>query len=839
MKEKYPQIGTAVEIHSESLDREGSAGTVDRESSKDLELKAKELWCTLEDDEGRGGGVVRGEFDCHRYQQGDLHLWPSENDQWASPESRNQEAELGSEFFSGFGKAWEEREQLIVGREFWEAEENDELAGSEPHPAILQESKDTCNDETQGQAAYLDIEDESSQKQALAINIHGQQVSQTIDVQQEENIENPDSFDNEDEHHLESDQQVVELENLEVPEQETFVRGMETFTLLSVMGGDSEIQTVSLLENLEGDIAEEEVNQNFNRLKHLSEVQMEEGATIGNNLEKEQHLEGDKHVAPTVKSIHLGVSICITGTPQAEMSRLEETEPSLPIEEADVTCQLVGEGRGEIVYIVNTSKDLSGVPLLSEPVSCPNDLEEAASCVDLSGPRVENFQFSSVDFPSPPPSIDLDMQEDRLHGLDDSFPSPPPSVVELEDDSSLINLYDLKSDFLPGAESNPPMPPTPQTDIPEPPPLPPTTTHSRGISANLTLSPMRPTLPVFLDEIQSQSFLMSNIVSEDDRNNLSQKSTTTLPSFPHSPLNSIPELLISEWKDLDEEPLEDFEKLEQLCCISGDEEETLSDLFLGNLELLESLKKTPEQKAKGSGENDKGDKICGSTTPEVKRRVELKQEADRISESPDWLTRSTPLAVHNDPTGSRLSPQEERHELQGQSSLSPGHSPISKDQRSLSKLPTKNGLMMQVCEERLQFSLSENVKTNVFRGATVSDSVILRPWGDQHLDGSGDTISVKDVGSKEMPDPKPSSEQSQSDATDSELHTMIEQPEVTPPQLLANQAMKAKLARLSLSLSLPPLPLALPLFSSPKGWVWGGRATQRQEWETKGCVHRK
>jgi hypothetical protein len=53
---------------------------------------------------------------------------------------------------------------------------------------------------------------------------------------------------------------------------------------------------------------------------------------------------------------------------------------------------------------------------------------------------------------------------------------------------------------------------------------------------------------------------------------------------------------------------------------------------------------------------------------------------------------------------------------------------------------------LQVCEERLQFSLCENVKTNVLRGATVSDSVILRPWGDQPLDGGGDTVSVKDVG---------------------------------------------------------------------------------------------
>lgn len=43
---------------------------------------------------------------------------------------------------------------------------------------------------------------------------------------------------------------------------------------------------------------------------------------------------------------------------------------------------------------------------------------------------------------------------------------------------------------------------------------------------------------------------------------------------------------------------------------------------------------------------------------------------------------------------------------------------------------------LQVCEERLQFSLSENVKTNVLWGAAVKDSVTLRPWGEQ-ITGSG------------------------------------------------------------------------------------------------------
>ncbi|XP_071004616.1 uncharacterized protein [Oncorhynchus clarkii lewisi] len=825
MKEKSPQRGPVMGSQSGSLSRDGSAETVDRESSKDLEMKAKELWNTLEEGEGRGEGVVRGEFDCHRFQQGDLHLWPSENDQWASPENRSQEAELGLEFFSAFGKTWEEREQLVVGREFWEAEENDELAGSEPHPAVLQDSEDTSNDERQGRVAYLEIKGELSQKQTLSSSIDSQ-LSQALDVQQEENIENPDRFNDNDvegDQNVEGVQLVVEVENREIPEHETNARGREQFRSLTEMGGDSEGQTASLLNDLDGNIAQDEGNQNFNRLNHLSEVQMEEGAMAENNIEKEQDFELDNHLAPTVKSIYMGVSICLTGVPQVDLSGLKHIEPSMRIEEADSTRQLVGEDREGGVDIVTTGEDLRDISLLCDLVSYPNDndLEDIASCTDRSGSQGDNFQFSSVDFPSPPPSMDLDMQEDRLQSLDDSFPSPPPSVIEIDDDQGLINLDYLGSDFITSAERDPTMPPTPHTDIPEPPPLPPTTTHSRGISANLNLSPLHPTLPLFSGESQNQSRLTSNM-SEDDRNNLSQKNTTTtsttLPSFPQSNFNTIPELLISEWKDLDEEPLEDFEKLEQLCCISGDEEDTLGDLFLGNLELLESMKKTPEQKAKGSGESDKGEETCGTSMPEGKRRVELKEEVDGISESADWLARLVPSAVQDVPTGAKLSPQEERRELQFPSALSPCHSPDSKDQRSLSKMPTKNGLMMQVCEERLQFSLCENVKTNVLRGATVSDSVILRPWGDQPLDGGGDTISVKDVGSEEEPDTEPNSEpQSESDATDSEPLTVIQQPEVTPAQPVANQAMKAKLARLSLSLSLPPLPLALPLSSSPKG----------------------
>lgn len=47
-----------------------------------------------------------------------------------------------------------------------------------------------------------------------------------------------------------------------------------------------------------------------------------------------------------------------------------------------------------------------------------------------------------------------------------------------------------------------------------------------------------------------------------------------------------------------------------------------------------------------------------------------------------------------------------------------------------------------MCEERLQFSLSENVKTNVLWGSTVKDTVTLRPWGEQIKENSTELVAV-------------------------------------------------------------------------------------------------
>ncbi|KAJ8289956.1 hypothetical protein GJAV_G00007140 [Gymnothorax javanicus] len=118
-----------------------------------------------------------------------------------------------------------------------------------------------------------------------------------------------------------------------------------------------------------------------------------------------------------------------------------------------------------------------------------------------------------------------------------------------------------------------------------------------------------------------------------------------------------------------------------------------------------------------------------------------------------------------------------------------------KGQRSLSsKLPTKNGLMMQVSEERLQYSLSENVKKNVLWGSTVSETVVLHPWSGLRTE-DGDKQREKDC---QGCDPKEGPKQvAQPEIQDepfvavSDCFTLARpEVEITPPLVVANQAMK-------------------------------------------------
>ncbi|XP_034466150.1 uncharacterized protein si:dkey-40m6.8 isoform X2 [Hippoglossus hippoglossus] len=796
MKEKSPLKGRA--------SGGDSPNDADTDSCEGLDVKSKELWSALEDDEERSGSdVVRGEFDCHRFSQsGDLRLWPDENDQWASPEKRCQDMELRAEFFSGFSnKAWEVGERIVVGQEFWETEENDELAESEPHPAVQEGCEETWNDETQGLTSNLSLKEDIDPEDK-----ENQPASQSVHIQQDENIEDLgeiDSFNKE----LKGEISDIEVENIEIPEQET--------------SEERERQILSCTETVEYgegrlDSTEREENHNFNSWpqNHLSEIQTEEQASAEHG-DQETGSNVDDYLSHTQNN-SANISICITEAPHVNFADLENEESGLE-SEAEMRPQPSGEYIEDRLIFMNTEEDYRDIQ--SNPISSPCDLDSQEE-ID---PQVDNF--SSVDFPSPPPSIDLDVQDDKLESLDDSFPSPPLSVIEAEDFITHINL----DDFIASTDIEPYISPPHNTDVSQPPlqESPPATTQSKGILANLNLPSVHITM-------HDDSDFTSNSESQEEHNDLSQKTSPTTPTVPQAPLNNLPELLISEWKDLDEEPLEDFEKLEQLCCISGDEEDALGELFLGNLELLESLKKSPDQKSGSSGDQDTSEEICGSSPP-GESRVDLKE--DGVSNNLDNLGESAPPMILD---SQEVSNDELRSSVQTSD---------VKDQGSLSKMTTKNGLMMQVCEERLQFSLCENVKTNVLWGATVKDTVTLRPWGEQ-ISESSRLVTVKEQQDDESQEEQETVPSFQPDIDEHEEPkeeplTVIEQPEVPTPQPTANLAMKeqtktmqtkkkkksttnkyvpnkckAKLARLSLAL--PPLALTLPLTPTGKGGFGDG-----------------
>lgn len=596
---------------------------IDTEFCEGLDVKTKELWIALEEDEEcTRSAVVRGEFDYYRFSQSrDLHLWPDENDQWASPERRYQDTELRSEFFSGFSKAWEVGERLIVGQEFWETEGNDELAGSEPHPAVLEACEETWNNETQELGGNL-IEKQNWDSK----NGDYQKTAQVVNVQQEENIENLGEIGSLNEK-LKREISDIEVENFEIPEKETLKQGDILSCSDTVRGGKGL-----------PDSTETEENQNFNRWPLPAEC-----------VDKHTDCPVESNFSPRLENKNSHVSICITEPPIGNFSDLENVESGLE-SEVEIKPWLAKQCIEERLGILDKEED------------CREEIHQAF-------PQVDNF--SSVDFPSPPPSIDLDVQEDKLESLDESFPSPPPSVVEAEELISPINL----EDFIASVETEPSISPTHKTDVSEP--L--ATTQSIGISANLNLPSVHIT-------IADASNLKPNEKNEGELTTVFQNTSSATPSSPQAPLNNLPELLISDWKDLDEEPLEDFEKLEQLCCISGDEEDTLGGLFLGNLKLLESLKKAPDMKG-SSADDSNMDEMHGSSSTEGSG-TDLKE--DEISESSDKLAESATYVIL-DPQNKHPPP-----EVRNNGQRSPGQTTDIKDQGSLSKMTTKNGLMMQV-----------------------------------------------------------------------------------------------------------------------------------------------
>ncbi|XP_036436017.1 uncharacterized protein si:dkey-40m6.8 [Colossoma macropomum] len=781
------------------------------EASNGLELRAKELWNDLED-EGTGG-CLKGEFDCHRFQQGDLPLWSAENDQWASAENeqwvtakiQSSEKELGSEFLPGFGQnKWEEEEQLVAGCEFWEEGANDELAKSEPRPTVLETDENSCNDERLEQADYTAQQTFPGWVQRVPET--QQTPLQMMVIHQEENIEIPDMENGVSGHEMSCIK--VEVDNLENPEQEP----LPQFNGVGRISSSTPGSKVYIQNEADEDFLDTEGNQNFSRLANILNIQNETGqrdgvehSTVKNQNESQANHNNSWVTTPRETEEVKNLVIPSTGElsnsgpantavkPHLTVSCQDSLNSQADRQDNENHCRTPNREGGEDIYFEKDRSDSLSCPSLTvnieaEPctihtgnVQCYSPAfvsVEISDCDASQHPEMSDCQGPN-NFPNTVHHIEIKSSANLQSATD----QPWPDVIDHEG----LSVFSIDADSFdqPERERS-------------------TNTHSKGITANLG----QKTHMSLISENQAR--LVSDCVNEDDRNSMFH------PSISQSTLNSIPELLISEWKDLDEEPLEDFEKLEKLCCISGDED-ILGDLFLGNLELLESLKK--------SSSTEEGQDISG--TSEGKTRAELKEEVDGISDIS--MTKSQGLKQNengsqNFSESSQLS-LEKKVAVNVSSTVSPCHSGEgTKGQRSLSQMPTKNGLMMQVCEEKLQYSLSENVKTNVLWGSALTDSVILRPWGDTSTatenDAAREKASQDTENKRETGPPSPVLSKNEDAEVETETLTVMEQPEVTPALPATNQAMKAKLARLSLSL--PPLALSLPLSPGPKGGFWDG-----------------
>ncbi|XP_028325523.1 uncharacterized protein lmtk3 isoform X2 [Gouania willdenowi] len=734
-----------------------------KDTQGELFLETKEVKATVAEDKQRTEmDAMKEEFACHS----SVFSLPDENDQWASPEKRNQGNKLGL-----CAQALEAKERLLVDRDYWEIEVNDELAGSEHHPATLEDLKNICNNEEQRPQSSCSVD-----KLRDRINTN---IQQTNEIQQQENIENLDQIYT---HEKVQNSEIpsIDIENNENPEADT--REMQI---------SSHRETFRDNSALDNHVQEE--NHNFNHWPQIPACnhQREELLSVSSSVDTEGRCNSVSQTS--------NVSICITEAPLLNFSAAEDFEQNFN-PEAEIRPWLERHCNDEGNLVTNFVQNPTDMTLssTSHDLNLQEDMEP-------SYPQVQD-SFSSMDFPSPPQSIDLDVQDEKLESFDDSFPSPPPSVVDGEEFTGHINL----EEFFLRAETD--VCPTSSTEAPEPvlqDPDPPTFL-SQGLSDKMKL-------PSVYITPSDDSESMSIVDSHGDYADLLSETAPPLPSAPQTPLNNLPQLLISEWKDLDEEPLEDFEKLEQLCCISGDEGETLGDLFLGNLELLGSLKKTLDRKGSSAEVNNTSNYTDFDTAEEGK----MDSEGDRISETFDTAVKAVQGVILD--SQDYLSPQEEDTNDGSHSESTNG----AKEQRSLSQMTTKNGLMMQVCEERLQFSLSENVKTNVLWGADVKDSVTLRPWGEPESGGEEVTVNEQQESSQDDQEATPDSQEpTESEDSIYEPVTVIEQPEVTTPHPTANQEMKAKLARLSLAL--PPLALTLPLTPTGKDGAIGHRIGRRR-----------
>ncbi|MCI4374280.1 hypothetical protein PGIGA_G00004530 [Pangasianodon gigas] len=786
------------------------------DASKELNVKAEELWKVLEEP-GSTNRSLKEAVICHRLQQDDHQIWTAENDQWASAENdqwaspeknmwvstendrrapdendhwesskndqwaltendqwasaKRSEKELATEFFPGLGQNKCTEEEIFgTSHEFWETE-NDELAKSEPHPTIMDTHGSTCTDEKQKhhkhQPTFSSWVPEALEPQ------------QRTDVHQEENNENPDMENGEPEHYVNLK---VEVDNLENPEQ-------ELLTHCNGVGRRSSSDCKVCIQNeAEDEFPEGEGNQIFSRPQNILEVKNEAG-------EREHHFaesgkfEGLKIQIESHTNHNNNWVTATSETDEVQATNNIVIKPHLPSAHQDAYfsqdvesnhCQTSNRETSEDIFLEKDRSDSPSCPILTvnaEAEPCTIHSSNIQCCspalmsMDIS--ECDTSQHAEVSNCQGPNNF-----PNTVHHIEiKSGPADQPWMDVTDHESLLVFSNNADSFNLSTAECS-------------------TSTHSKGITANLG---QKPSLIA-----ENQTHLVSDCINEDDMRNSKSHSVIS-----QSSLNSIPELLISEWKDLDEEPLEDFEKLEKLCCISGDED-ILGDLLLGNLELLESLKKNHQ--ALPSTKDDQEN----SGISDGKTRVELSEEVHGISDiSVDELQ--------------SLEENELLLEKKEGVNISPALSPCqlsegAKGQRLLSQMPAKNGLMMQVCEEKLQYSLSENVQTNVLWGSTITDRVILRPWAETSAstasDASNEEASMGTESKNEAIPSSPVLPKSKDAEVEMGTQKMMEKAEVTPDPPAANQAMKAKLARLSLSL--PPLPLSLPLSPGSKGFWEGG-----------------
>ncbi|XP_060777066.1 uncharacterized protein lmtk3 isoform X2 [Neoarius graeffei] len=765
------------------------------DASKELNVKAEELWKAFEEP-GSTNGSLKEAVIYQRLQQDDHQIWTAENDQWAlaendqwaspekntwvstendkgSPDENNHwkssnndqwqsadndqwastennqwalaengqsvsaktsEKQLLSEFFPGLGQnKCTEDEVFGTSQEFWETE-NDELAESEPRPTTLDTRDSTWTDETQTRHEHQPM---FSTWVAEAL-----ETRQRTDIHQEENRENPDVENMKPEHDVNFK---VEADNLENPEREVLAH-------CNGVGRRSSTDCKVYIQNeAEDEFPGGEGNQVFSRRHNLLDVKSEAGETEhrfaesgrleATKIQTESHTNHNNNwITATSETDEVHATKNIFVKPHLTSARQEAHFSQ------DVESNRYQTSNRETDEDICLEKERSGSP--SCPILTMN--AEAEPCaihssnVQCCSPALMSMDISECDA-----SQHAEVSEcqgpnnfpNTVHHIEiKSGPADRPWMDVTDHESLLVFSNDTDST----AECS-------------------TSTHSKGITANLGQKPS----PI----AENQTRLVSDCINEDDVRNSKSRSVIS-----QSSLNSIPELLISEWKDLDEEPLEDFEKLEKLCCISGDED-ILGDLLLGNLDLLESLKKN--RQSLPSTEDDQEN----SGISDGKTRVELSEEVHRISDiAVDELEENELLLEKKE--GANISP-----------ALSPCHlSESAKGQRLLSQMPAENGLMMQICEEKLQYSLSENVQTNVLWGSTMTDSVILHPWAETGAGAATDTANEEaSMGTESKDEAVPSSPvlpQQKDAAVERGPQKMVEKAEVAPDPPAANQAMK-------------------------------------------------